>query len=1131
VNLPPNSAESPRLPAAARLPLRPELRCDLAHPGTGVSHPAAAGYAEVARVLADALASVVGATPTVIVESGDHVPSGAGPLIVLGNLMHSARVRRLYFEAYDFTDYAFPGPGGWVVRTLGEPWGAGRPIVLVGGSDLEGVRAAAAALVMKVRESGPVFGYLNLVRLGEWTEAGQLEVTRYLGSDDAVWERVGQSGSWDYIDHIAKCGTGYLRTGDERYLAAFQRELHRFIAQDVLHSHPEAPAMLHGRMYVLLMVWDLVSDHPRFPAEERRQVDAMFLHVAESAEGAAQIAAVANTWAVRYNHHTRSGLDAFFVGRFFQRRYGLPEAQAWLDLAARLFAPQLVSAKPACDSWGHQWAASLCNTLIYALAAGRMDYAASAVLRAAADRALLAYGWGAPRHYLAACAVATGDTGYLSLEASLPELARDAAQLRLQPARKGALVNFADEVLRTFTTDDPIHRRDDLLGQAVAPLDALWHQTIETPVYNPDGIFAVDVAPAEGFDKIALRDGWGAEDFYLLLDGISGGHHAYQDANGLVWLCERGVDWFLPRTGYQHALGSRWQNGVNVALDGRGPGRIPRYARLLYRGTDGEFSAVGTRLDGGGDTIWERHLLRRGGAWTLVLDRVVTRSAGELLAERCWFPRGECAVRADGFSSRQAEAWLHLATAEAVRAEGESRMVERRRTNATAGDAVVMAGLLWTSDRAQADAWTLQATAAGWNVTSPGGDAVEVELRQRAGVVCGQQVSLGSRRLCLGAAGEVSPPSQVSALPLAPVVPAGVLPWQEARIAGQAVTAVAGRAGEYAVGTAEGTVVAFDAAGGEVWRASVQGPVLSLEWTEGSVIVGEERGALTWFDVRGRRQWAVEIPWVTLPWAYWSEERSRIREIAVADLDGDGANEILVSNADRRVYAFDCSGRPLWKRPIEWGVFTAMWPGIWDGRFALVGGTSRPSIHGYAIQLGRDGAVVGHCQRSDLVCWSMPAAMRDLLVADIDGDGADEIVTAVDTNCRQLVAYRPNGTLLWDLDVGAAAAALAYDPVERRVLCAADAGHVVAVSGMTGRREWCSWLGEPVQLLWVLSDRRILALTAAGGGWVLSPAGDVAGRFDLGTRVTAMPRPGDHRSGARRLVLGTADGRVLVPAR
>jgi hypothetical protein len=379
-----------------------------------------------------------------------------------------------------------------------------------------------------------------------------------------------------------------------------------------------------------------------------------------------------------------------------------------------------------------------------------------------------------------------------------------------------------------------------------------------------------------------------------------------------------------------------------------------------------------------------------------------------------------------------------------------------------------------------------------------------------------------------GAAGQPVESRRLRSLPLVPVVSETAPPWHESQLGRQSISAVAGRAFGHVVGTTTGAIIAFDSSHRELWRAQLPGAILSLEWMVGNVIVGEERGALSLFDSQGVRRWTVEIPWVTLPWAYWSEERSRIREIAVADINGDGVAEILVSNADRRVYAFDCNGRELWKRPVEWGVFTAMWPGKFQGSFALFGGTSRPSIHGYAIILGGDGAVRGHCQRPDLTCWSMPSAMRDLLSADIDGDGADELVTALDTNCRQLVAYAADGTVKWDLDVSGAAAALTFDAASRQVICSSDAGYVVSVAGATGRREWCAWIGEQAQLLWLMPDRRVLAFTMRGSGWILTVDGAVQGRFDLGAKLTGVPRPGDHRSADRKLVLGTADGRVLV---
>ena len=61
------------------------------------------------------------------------------------------------------------------------------------------------------------------------------------------------------------------------------------------------------------------------------------------------------------------------------------------------------------DSWGHQWAASMHNVLVYAIAAGRLDYVETQAFLDVADRALIAHGTIGPRVYLAACSVATRD--------------------------------------------------------------------------------------------------------------------------------------------------------------------------------------------------------------------------------------------------------------------------------------------------------------------------------------------------------------------------------------------------------------------------------------------------------------------------------------------------------------------------------------------------------------------------------------------------------------------------------------------------------------------------------------------------------------------------------------------------
>ena len=71
-------------------------------------------------------------------------------------------------------------------------------------------------------------------------------------------------------------------------------------------------------------------------------------------------------------------------------------------------------------------------------------------------------------------------------------------------------------------------------------------------------------------------------------------------------------------------------------------------------------------------------------------------------------------------------------------------------------------------------------------------------------------------------------------------------------------------------------------------HARVPSLVLALHFLGEDLLVGEDRGAVSRLAPDGTPRWTHVIPYVGLPWAYWGEGRSRIREIDAGDLSGSG---------------------------------------------------------------------------------------------------------------------------------------------------------------------------------------------------------------------------------------------------
>jgi len=1101
-------------PAESNLPLKAltPLELDLGSGDCTIVCPKLEQLQAAARRLAAAIEAKTQHAPRLVDDTVDPQTLGRGPILVMGNLALSAVGKKLYFEGYDFTDYAWPGRGGYVVRTIRDPFGTGANVLMIGGSHPEDIVRAAARTEEIVATRGPKLGYVNDVTLGKNADLILGWSSEFL-KDDAEWKRDGSLGSWEYLWQIGRAGTGYLRTGDETYLEPFQRELLHFFERDVLNRKQESPPQIHSLIDAVLLPWDLFADHPFFSAEDRRELDEKFLILACSQEGPRTQKGAG--WGLRGNHGLGKALDGFWLGRYFGRRYGIEEAGKWLDIVDRYFAPQLQSSKPTEDGGYHQYQASLLCTLMYALAAGKQDYLTGRALREATDRAILEYDIGkGPMAYLGARALSANDPGYLSLmvNAGGDEYIRQCAAMRYG--------NLLGENLRSFCGFEKPKVKEGLLGVNVAPLDPMWHGRLKGQTGN--SLFVLTTEPEESYDKLVIRDSYAPDGFYLKIDGLGFGGHSFQDANCITAYRERGVPWLSEEYGYKGPTCStlRQQNGVVVALNGQGPPGVHVCAKLLYtRKLADDLDALGGALDGLGEVAWQRHLLRKKDAWTLVIDRAIAKQQGELFVERHWHIRpwgrpGRVTVK-DGIATcRHGDATFHLQSAGLASEAmiGTSNLKEVVRADAPADGYVDVASLIRVDGNTDENRFRLERTAEGWRVT----DATDGSAM---GVAVGQDGLAMSPAAAHAAA--VPPPK---ALSLNPAVPAIELPWRNVDM-GEEVTAVAAGPDGFAAGTKNGTVAVFEMDGTRRWQAKAGTRPLSLHFFGDGLLQGGDDGVIHRFDAAGKQLWSATIPYVHIGWPHWSDGRSRIRELTSADIDGDGKQEILVSNGDRRLYTLTASGQVLWKKGVRWGVPIALTPTTYQDRFALFSGVTGPTLAGRVKIHDAQGNAIGlqiphqHSQQ-----------IRDLRLFDLTGNGKREIIVARDASSNQLVACNEDRSLLWKADVAGSPDALAIwrHQGATQVLCGSRCGYLNAFDGATGKQQWFCYLGDEPRMLWPRAEGSILVFCPSGNVFVVGDGGKLAGCQRLPARVTALLRPGEHRVNPSCVPLGTADGTVYV---
>jgi len=598
---------------------------------------------ELALAAADklraALQQRLGVETRVATKLADATP-GQQTVIALGNMLDNELLTRLYFNRYTFEDAQFPGPDGYTVHAVYDPypWGGDQDVIVLGASRPEQLGRAVERFLslLQGERAQTVLPYVLVVEPAKPLSPKER---------DALLARPVDPSFTAFRVHAEK----YLQTGDEAYARVALAALD--IMADIYHKKPDRPTPWpeETTSSYIFAAWDAFEECPLIqPEQYKAYSDAILLWSRDLTRRSYQYKVIDEKFTVTWNHTTFALLGLYFAGRYFDRYYALPEAAEWLRRSRLGFAAQARSWKPQEDADSYL-TLTMRHTIEYSLAEWDLRFFENGVIKQYAD-------------YVVACGdnrqwpAGFGDSGY----SSSPSMAISALPIAYWWTRDGAYRWILDHVhpkgwANPYWQDVTTALPERFTGLNVFPIDRqIYDDTQKGPTYN-EAFVKADVPFEDAWDKISFRENWEPEGQYLLLDGIGRGKHLHFDTNSIVTFVQEGERWlldhdYLVRNTTEHAM-------LSVLRDGRCAELAPSLAGLASCGDLPGMAATQTYVRNYNGVDWQRRVLWRKGAWFLVQDTVTARQGGDYNLDLTWktIDRGNQSVDGAGrFEARRA---------------------------------------------------------------------------------------------------------------------------------------------------------------------------------------------------------------------------------------------------------------------------------------------------------------------------------------------------------------------------------------------------------------------------------------------------------------------------------------------
>jgi len=1151
------------------------LACIL-HADSEAGRRAAAAIASAVRNLTGCVLPARPATPA------DVRPDGTA--ILVGNVNTNPAMALLYARFFTPVDAVCPGKGGSLVHTVFDPFGKKVNAVVVGASDDTGLALAADRLAALIRKQ----------KKGRDLALPRIFAAEYGADFRARYPFAGAAPADDRLEAGLQEGRKALDEGRHTSIAgelgrtalryqlngdSTDAKLYAALWDMYAKSAVDDPSKFGGpwgfdsdfRSMDVVSGWRIIENDPSLTDEERLNVTrALGRWVSEPVVQSCEEASRSNR--VLHNHETFPALGTLFAGLYFSEVCPAAEGPEWLKIADDLFRRQALYSKPHEDCNGYQW---LTNGHLFRYAVARPDHA---VFENGNAKRIVDYCIGTMDNL--GHQVPYGDTGSWKCWDSEMACLNVYAFVTGDPAaawaaaRKQAVKNYA--ALYGYCRDAAGETPKDFNGVRCWPLEPQYVKTF--PPGQP--------IPMESlFDKISFREGFDPAQAYLLLDGLSNGGHKHLDGNSLPRLTQFDRIWLADNDYFKTAV--KYHNSLMVFKDGEAT-PIPAYARFLGSGENDRFGYSRTLIEDYSGVDWVRTVvwLKRLGAF-VVLDRLTAREASDYQFRLLWHGVGEASLSDKGLflTQKGPSFWIQPSPGSRLELKNDAELGTNwndyphadpvvRSMNATVyrklarGESHLFATVLHGAAAGNAEPWVLEnlEELSGVRLTA-GSKKIMIALGPIAQqTYYGEFISdapllvLDNYGLSLFAATKASvdgsllhssprpetseidvpdpawaingfraaqPPSSGGAQAQ---IPAQGIAWEKAvASAGQApgagspITRLAsaalggpGRPRSILVGTAAGKLSALNADGTVRWEKSVPDKINDIAAAEldgdgkDEIVIGRQDTKLTVLDPEGGEKWSRALEYYRRP--------PYVNVVRTGDLDGDGRPEVIAGGENWRFFAFKADGTPLWNyesvHPSRSGAAADL---DGDGKAEVLCGTHyywMTTLNPDGTKLwtyGTFGASFGP------ICY-------DIAVGSFDNDKTRGVVLGGGDGGVHYLGSDGKLRLRYDTgDEVRKVLAADLDGDGRDEIIAGSMSRSVYVFDASGKRLWRFEAGSPVNTLAFVVQgklRRLLAGAESGDLYAFDAAGKVVSLNSFGSPIV------DLISVEKGAVAATADGKV-----